>query len=382
MRVAGFTRMVVAFASVLATSVAVADTVTLQNDSLTNGSQAAVQAGFVAHDIGGAVFNPPSSAYPLQVTHVQIFWRSLFGGAPDRLERAIRFYQGGAENPPNPQLVFTLDAPQLTDGFLNDFDVTALNITYSHGPFSIGLEFDDLIPRDLFTPSLVTDRDGCQPSKNILYDSANGRWFGCYPGISGDFVVRCVVETSTIPPEVTCRAGNVDTGNGNPPAIVLTVNGSSGDPLTREMTLTQGPANVHFALPPAGGNGLWAGWIFNGLPTASTIQNAFIFNGAGGVESIGTACFCLPSNNSVSPGACPCPLAFPVGFTSKALGAGAAANVCVHRSPADPRAPATITVNLPPGDYSICGILFDPNSSSPGPRKVSLTNLVGLHVTP
>ena len=89
-------------------------------------------------------------------------------------------------------------------------------------------------------------------------------------------------------------------------------------------------------------------------------RQGYLFNGAGGTMSLGTACFCLPSNNSVSPGACPCPTTFPMGKVSKALSAGAAGNVCVHRSPADPRAPASLTLNFPVGYFSMTGIVFDP----------------------
>jgi hypothetical protein len=361
-----------------------ADTVTLQNDSLPpQGGQTTVQAGFAAHEIGGAVFTLPANYRPFTITAVQILWRSFTGGQPDRLEQAIHFYTGGTANPPNLTHIAQLNGPQLSDGFLNQFDVSPLNLVINTTSFAVGLEFGDLEPRDVFSPSLCTDRDGCQAMKNFAIVNGGTVTNGCSLGISGDFIIRVVGETPTVPPEVSLRAGNVDTGNGNPPASVLTVNGSPGDPLRREMTIAQGAATVGLAMPPAGGNGLYAWWVFNGVPTSSTLQNAFLFNGAGGVESLGTACFCLPSNNQVSPGACPCPLAFPRGFTSKAiLGAGGAANVCLHAAPADPRPPTTRMINLTPGDYSVAGIIFDPNSSSAGPRKVSLTNVVVVHVTP
>ncbi len=361
---------------------AVAEEVELRNDGLMNGGSGNVQAGFAAHEIGAAVFNPPSNYFPLQIKHVQIFWRSAFGGQGDRLEEAIRFYQGGL---PNPQLVTSLQGPILTDGFLNDFDVTPLNIVFNNGPFSVGLEFTD--PRspspDPFMPSLVTD-SGCQNGKNMIFAIPPSAWFNaCSLGVSGDFVIRVIVETAVTPPEIACRYGNVNSGAGGPPAVVLTVNGSSGDPVSRELTRPSGPATVEVSVPPAQGNGLYALWIETGESTAGTLAPAFLFDGAGGTTTLGIACFCLPSNNSVSPGSCPCPSNFPVGFTSRAIqNQGQAANVCVHRSPRDPRPPVSFNVNFPQGTFSVTGIIFDPNASNPGPRRVSIMNTVVVHAMP
>lgn len=353
----------------------------LRNDSLLDGGSGAVQAGFVAGEIGGAVFSPDPSLFPLQVTRVQIFWRSFFGGQPDTLGRAIKFYQGGTGNPPTPVEVFSLDGPVLADGFLNEFDVTPFDINFASGPFTIGFQFDT--SPTLFDPSLVTDTDGCQAGKNVIFAIPGGWTNGCSLGISGDFVIRCFVETGAIGPDTECRTGNVDTGGGGDPVDVLTLDGSVGAPLTRELMVPAGNHTISIVKPPAGGNGLYAFWIMDGKPNAGTVSEAFAFNGSGGIQSLGMACRCLPSNNHVSPGGCPCPTTFPQGFTSKTIqGSGAANNVCLHRAPRDPFAPTSFVRNFPAGEYTILGIIFDPNSSSPGPRKISLTNAIVLTVTP
>src|SRR5262249_40846374 len=196
----------------VACSAALADSLELRNDSLADGGTGAIQAGFVAGEIGGAVFNPDASLFPMQITHVQIFWRSVFGGGPDTLGAAIKFYQGGTGSPPHPTEVFSIPGPVLSDGFLNDFDVTPLSINFNSGPFAIGFQFDS--SPGLFDPSLVTDTDGCQVGKNLIFAIPGGWTNGCSLGIRGDFVIRCIVETSSIGPEVRCRYGNVDTGTG------------------------------------------------------------------------------------------------------------------------------------------------------------------------
>ncbi|MBI1850010.1 MAG: CHRD domain-containing protein [Planctomycetes bacterium] len=183
-----------------------------------------------------------------------------------------------------------------------------------------------------------------------------------------------IIEQSVL----NARRGNVDTVGGDPAAVVVTVGGSSGHPVYRALTRPVGPATIELARPPAGGSAHYAVWIFPGESTRATLTPCTIANGQGGTESIGMASYCLPANNTASPGSCPCPMgAFPVGFTSKRInGAGAAAAVCLHRSPADPLPPTAISVNFPVGKWTVVGVMFDPNARTTGPRLVSLTNTV------
>ncbi|MBI1848945.1 MAG: CHRD domain-containing protein [Planctomycetes bacterium] len=180
------------------------------------------------------------------------------------------------------------------------------------------------------------------------------------------------------------RKGNVNTGPGgvNPSVDVLTVGGSIGHPIYRELTRAAGATTIAISTPPAGGNRLYGGWIFTGRSTGATLHNALIADGLGGSESLGTAVFCLPSENQLMPGLCPCPaVPFAAGFTSKALGAGGAAGVCLHAQPADPRTPVSLNVNFPAHNtYTVAFLIFDPNASTTGNRKVSLTNTVTVVV--
>ena len=165
----------------------------LRNDSLVDGGTGAIQAGFAPGDIGAAVFNTSPSNFPLKIKRVQIMWYSLNPPQPDQEQGAINFYQGGAENPPRPVLVRSLGGPVMRDGGLNEFDVSGENIVFNSGPFAVGLLFLNPV-NPYLGPSLVTDTNGCQLGKNLIYDPSIGWTNGCSLGISGDLVIRVICE--------------------------------------------------------------------------------------------------------------------------------------------------------------------------------------------
>jgi hypothetical protein len=43
-------------------------------------------------------------------------------------------------------------------------------------------------------PSVVTDNDGCQAGKNGIFAIPGGWFSSCVLGVSGDFVIRAVVD--------------------------------------------------------------------------------------------------------------------------------------------------------------------------------------------
>lgn len=165
----------------------------LRNDSLVDGGTGAIQAGFAPGDIGAAVFNTSPSNFPLKIKRVQIMWYSLNPPQADQEQGAINFYQGGAENPPSPILVRSLGGPIMRDGGLNEFDVSGENIVFESGPFAVGLLFVNPV-NPTMGPSLVTDTNGCQAGKNLIYDPSIGWTNGCILGISGDLVIRVICE--------------------------------------------------------------------------------------------------------------------------------------------------------------------------------------------
>jgi len=181
----------------------------LKNDSLVDGGTGAIQAGFAPGDIGGAVFNTSPSNFPLKIKKVRIMWYSLNPPQADQEQGAINFYLGGAENPPRPVLVKSLQGPIMRDGGLNEFDVANENIVFNNGPFAVGLLFINPV-NPTMGPSLVTDTNGCQAGKNLIYDPSIGWTNGCILGISGDLVIRVVCEYVGQSAEIT---GQVQLGS-------------------------------------------------------------------------------------------------------------------------------------------------------------------------
>jgi len=168
-------------------------------------------------------------------------------------------------------------------------------------------------------------------------------------------------------------AGNVNTGDGSPPADVLLVNGSRGDDCRRVVVTAGVPADVSI-LPAPDGNGGYAVWLsdfdrYAGWPLQYR-------KGGGTTYDLGMGVMPLPVNNSVSPGSVPCPLEFPRGFTSQALGAGAAARFCLNPRPGHPRAPVTFPTVFPRGNFILGGLVRDRNSRNSPALDVSIANWV------
>ena len=148
------------------------------------------------------------------------------------------------------------------------------------------------------------------------------------------------------------------------------------------MKRSAGATTIDLVKPSGGGSGVYAVWVFPFDSTGNTLNTAVLNDGGVGTETLGTAVVCLPSDNSVTPGTCPCPgPPLTRGFVSKAIaGMGTANALCLHIAPADPRANTSLAINLPAGVYTVAGIMLDPNTATVGPRKVSLTNAVTVVV--
>jgi hypothetical protein len=191
---------------------ALAQSVTIKNDSLVNGSTAAIQLGFVNNEIGCTTFWPngtpglTSSMFPLKIKRVQIFWKSFFGGASNPVQESINIYRGWINPPPN--LIFESDPPQMIEGVLNEFNFENENIIItSPEPFSVCLKFADAPSGDgggfdINKASLVTDTNGCQTIFNMIFAIPGGWTSLCGFGVSGDLVIRAVVEPV---PQPTCE---------------------------------------------------------------------------------------------------------------------------------------------------------------------------------
>lgn len=143
---------------------------------------------FIPGEQAGAVLDLPAGEFPIEILKVGIGWGSQFGGNPDQLEEAIHIYEGGLPDPGTP--VFTLPAPQLTDGVINEFDLEPLpgEIIINSGPFTVTLEFLNENSGDIFAPSVVHDGNGCQAGKNAVFVIPDGWSDACDLGVTGDWV--------------------------------------------------------------------------------------------------------------------------------------------------------------------------------------------------
>ncbi|MDZ4774565.1 MAG: hypothetical protein SGI72_15665 [Planctomycetota bacterium] len=153
----------------------------------------------------------PAADYPIQITKIAIGWYSQAGNQGTTIEDSINIYANGAF--PNPgALIMSLGAPQLTDGALNEFDVTPQNIVVNSPGFYVTLRFfntnDGTVVPPATTPTMVSDSpiDGCTANRNVVkVTSPFSGWFNfCapfFPGGSGDWMMHVKYK------KVSCSGG-------------------------------------------------------------------------------------------------------------------------------------------------------------------------------
>jgi len=178
------------------------------------------------------------------------------------------------------------------------------------------------------------------------------------------------------PEPLAARRGTVGLGAADRPGPGRSLIGFdfADNPYYHQTTRPSGISTIFVARTEGSTIGLYALWVFRGEPTRSTLAPAF----APGNQLLGTAAFCLPSNNANVPGSCPCPAPpFATGFLSRSTYSAAAASlVCVHPAPGDPLAGTIpgLSIEFPPGTWTIAGIVDDPRAGGSGPRRLSLTS--------
>lgn len=166
---------------------------------------------FVAGEKAGTVFSGiPAGDFPIEITKVGIGWGSQSGGALPTVEDAIEIYGAGLPNPSAGGLLYSLAAPQMTDGFVNEFNVEGQGpgpLTINSQPFTVALKFFNTNNNPPYGPSMIEDSNGITPGRNVVY--AIGipftGWFDAQTlGVSGDWVVYIKYKA------------NCGTGGGNP----------------------------------------------------------------------------------------------------------------------------------------------------------------------
>ncbi|RMH24792.1 MAG: hypothetical protein D6692_12095 [Planctomycetota bacterium] len=207
---------IAALAGIAAASLAHADEIVLKNDSLVDGGSVNVCPCFVQNEEAAVWLTSPCDG---EIVAIQIFWKSFFGGADQVIEDSILVYEGGTFPNPGP-LKEELLAPLLTDGGLNEFrymddqQTIPISIPVQAGEtFVVSLKFFNSNANDVFAPSIVSDDSGCQPGKNAVKVNGNQWRNACSLGVSGDWVIRAIVNCGGEPtgavclPDGTCADG-------------------------------------------------------------------------------------------------------------------------------------------------------------------------------
>jgi hypothetical protein len=236
------------------TSPLLAAEVLLQNDGFAGGS-AGFQAGFIIGELGASRFVPPVPD-PVQLKKVQF----LFGGASGQRTITLRIYQDTAGNPNPGGELFSGDyAVTGNDTVLQEIDLTANNV-FITGGFRVGIEF-----QHNGTPSIARDDDGnIDAGANFLYASGFGWFQSSSLGLTGDWIIRAIIETPsggsyTVGGNVSGLSGTLVLQNNGGDDLVINADGPFtfatpiGDGLPYDVTVFSEPAGQDCVLSNAGG---------------------------------------------------------------------------------------------------------------------------------
>jgi hypothetical protein len=224
--------------------------------------------------------------------------------------------------------------------------------------------------------------------KNCPYLDNPGGGFGLPPcanwctvlGIDQDLAFT-VYGTEISACNCALRAGNVDTNGGTGPVDVISISASRdvGDSC-RALTISAGATTINVDKAPSNGaKGQYGLWIMDGNNCdGSVIQVHKNSNNTDVV--LGNGPNCLPVSNTVSAGSCPCPVGFPTGRTSKSLGGGVAALVCLNKKPGFGKSPITFAQTFPAGSFQVMALVLDFNAPAAPAKNIAVGNSIALTV--
>ncbi|RMF85414.1 MAG: hypothetical protein D6744_01435 [Planctomycetota bacterium] len=195
-------------AAICLISHATAAEVVVKNDSITDNTQVVVEAGFIGGERAAAWLTAPCDG---TIVAVQVGWfddNESTSGATS-LESSITIHGDGAYPTPGAVLAF-LEAPLMTEGFLNEFrfldenQTIPIAVPITQGErFVIAFEFAQQPPSN--GPSVVADNDDCHAQSNAIFclgGACSGwtDWCNFFPQfrIGDDFMIRAVIDCAAL----------------------------------------------------------------------------------------------------------------------------------------------------------------------------------------
>jgi hypothetical protein len=174
------------------------------NDSTVGGTPSTVANVFIPGESAASWLTASCNG---DIVAMQVYWASQFGGAPTQVEQALTLFSAGTFPTPGASLA-SIPGPTLSDGVMNEFryldppiNSIPLQIPVSSGQdFVVSVQFFNQSSGNPFAPSVTYDQDGCQTGANTA-DVIPGGWFdACLLGVSGDWVIRAIVDCEEPPP--------------------------------------------------------------------------------------------------------------------------------------------------------------------------------------
>ncbi|MBL0870473.1 MAG: hypothetical protein IBJ18_07860 [Phycisphaerales bacterium] len=186
---------------------------------------------FDAGEKVAAIFTIPTNYRPARIKRVQILWYSSSGTTGNSIEESIEVWRGSVLMPtvsPTPSRIFdsvNVDpdgfSPQMTDGYLNEFDLSQFNIIVpdTYARFTVALVFanNTSAPQG---PTVPIDLNGVQAGRNAIYGvppfGGGVQWWDLATAQSfGDYIIRAVIEKA--PVQITrCNPADIADDQGNP----------------------------------------------------------------------------------------------------------------------------------------------------------------------
>lgn len=169
---------------------------TLANDSFTGAGDLVCVPGFAAGETGAARFTAEPADYPFTIQRVQVL---LCPDGP-AVDLVLHIWaDDGTSVAPGTVLweEFVTFTPSTT--FLNEVDLSLENITVESGSIRVGVEYFFFGS----PPGIARDVDGINLQTNFIYAVApvpEGWYFAEQLGVSGDWIIRVVIDANDAPP--------------------------------------------------------------------------------------------------------------------------------------------------------------------------------------